>query len=206
MGAGRTELARAIFGIDPVEAGTVEIDGKPVRTGSVPDAIKAGICLVPEDRKSEGLFLDFTIAENIVMPNLGAVSKAGFVDRRGEQALAEGFRERLSIKARRLDRPAGGLSGGNQQKVVLAKWLCMEPSLVILDEPTRGIDVGAKAEVYRLMRDLAGQGVAVLMISSDMEEVIGVSTRVAVMRRGRIVGILQRDDLCEEAILQLAVE
>ena len=206
VGAGRTELARAVFGIDPVEAGTVEIDGKPVRTGSVPDAIKAGICLVPEDRKSEGLFLDFTIAENIVMPNLGAVSKAGFVDRRGEQALAEGFRERLSIKARRLDRPAGELSGGNQQKVVLAKWLCMEPSLVILDEPTRGIDVGAKAEVYRLMRDLAGQGVAVLMISSDMEEVIGVSTRVAVMRRGRIVGMLQRDDLCEEAILQLAVE
>jgi len=206
VGAGRTELARAIFGIDPVEAGTVEIDGKPVRTGSVPDAIKAGICLVPEDRKSEGLFLDFTIAENIVMPNLGAVSTAGFVDRRGEQALAEGFRERLSIKARRLDRPAGELSGGNQQKVVLAKWLCMEPSLVILDEPTRGIDVGAKAEVYRLMRDLAGQGVAVLIISSDMEEVIGVSTRVAVMRRGRIVGILQRDDLCEEAILQLAVE
>lgn len=206
VGAGRTELARAIFGIDTVEAGAVEVGGKPVAAGSVPEAIKAGICLVPEDRKSEGLFLDFTIAENIVMPNLGAVSRGGFIDRRGEQTFAEGFRTRLSIKARRLDRPAGELSGGNQQKVVLAKWLGMEPRFIIFDEPTRGIDVGAKAEVYRLMRQLAAQGVAVLMISSDMEELIGVSTRIAVMCRGRIAGVLEREHLSEEAILQLAVE
>ncbi|MBO3761472.1 sugar ABC transporter ATP-binding protein [Ciceribacter sp. L1K22] len=206
IGAGRTELARTIFGIAAPEAGVVEVNNKPVAPGSVPDAIGAGICLVPEDRKGEGLFLDFSISENIVMPNLFAVSRRGFVDRREEQALAEGFRRRLSIKARRLDRPAGELSGGNQQKVVLAKWLAMQPGLVILDEPTRGIDVGAKAEVYLLMRDLAEQGVAILMISSDMEEIIGISSRVAVMCRGRIVGTLDRDNLSEEAILKLAVE
>ena len=206
VGAGRTELARTVFGIDHPEAGTIEVNGKPVSPGSVPEAVKAGICLVPEDRKSEGLFLDFTISENIVVANLGAVSKGGFVDRRGERRVAESFRSRLSIKSRRLDCPAGELSGGNQQKVVLAKWLGMAPRLVILDEPTRGIDVGAKAEVYRLIGELAVQGVAVLMISSDMEEVIGVSTRIAVMRRGRISGVLSRDEFSEEAILHLAVE
>ena len=206
VGAGRTELARTVFGIDFPDAGTIEMNGKPVSPGSVREAVKAGICLVPEDRKSEGLFLDFTIAENIVVANLGAVSKGGFVDRRGERRVAESFRSRLSIKSRRLDCPAGELSGGNQQKVVLAKWLGMAPRLVILDEPTRGIDVGAKAEVYRLIGELAVHGVAVLMISSDMEEVIGVSTRIAVMRRGRIAGVLSRKEFSEEAILHLAVE
>ncbi|SFM78737.1 monosaccharide ABC transporter ATP-binding protein, CUT2 family [Pleomorphomonas diazotrophica] len=206
IGAGRTELARTIFGLDPPLAGTVEMNGDRVPPGSVAEAIKAGICLVPEDRKSEGLFLDFSISENMVMPNLDAVSRRGFVDRRREYLLADRFRSRLSIKTHRLDRAAGELSGGNQQKVVLAKWLGMAPRLVILDEPTRGIDVGAKAEVYHLMGELAAQGVAVLMISSDMEEVIGVSTRVGVMSRGRITGLLERQDLSEEAILHLAVE
>lgn len=206
VGAGRTELARTVFGIDSPEAGIIEMNGHPVPQGSVAQAIKAGICLVPEDRKSEGLFLDFSVSENIVMPNLAAVSSAGFVDRRQEQKVAESFRSALSIKTRRLDRPAGELSGGNQQKVILAKWLGMAPRLVILDEPTRGIDVGAKAEVYRLIVELAANGVAVLMISSDMEEVIGVSTRIAVMRRGRIAGVLPRREFSEEAILQLAVE
>lgn len=206
VGAGRTELARALFGIDSVEAGTVQVDGQQIASGSVPAAIAAGICLVPEDRKSEGLFLDFSIAENIAIPNLAAIAKVGFLDRKAELGIADHFRSRLSIRARRLDRPVGELSGGNQQKVVLAKWLGLKPRLIILDEPTRGIDVGAKAEVYHLMRDLAESGAAVLMISSDMEEVIGVSTRVAVMRRGAIAGVLSRHELSEEAILRLAME
>ena len=206
VGAGRTELARAMFGIDPVEAGHVEVDGRPIAAGSVPAAIAAGICLVPEDRKSEGLFLDFSLAENIALPSLSQIATAGFVDHKAELAMADRFRTRLSIRALRLDRPVGELSGGNQQKVVLAKWLGLKPRVIILDEPTRGIDVGAKAEVYRLMRDLAEAGAAVLMISSDMEEVIGVSTRVAVMRRGAIAGVLSRSELSEEAILRLAVE
>ncbi len=206
VGAGRTELARAIFGIDAVEAGTVEIEGQLVPAASVPDAIKAGICLVPEDRKSEGLFLDFSVANNIAMPSLERISNRGIVDLPAETALAEDARQKLAIKAARLDRPAGELSGGNQQKIVLAKWLATHPKVIILDEPTRGIDVGAKAEVYRLMRELAAQGTALLMISSDMEEVIGVSSRVAVMSRGRITGILEHDALSEESILRLAVE
>lgn len=205
VGAGRTELARALFGIDPVHGGQVEINGQPVPSGSVPAAIAAGICLVPEDRKSEGLFLDFSLAQNVMMPSLATIATAGFVNRGAELDRAGHFRSRLAIRARQLDRPVSELSGGNQQKVVLAKWLGLNPKLIILDEPTRGIDVGAKAEVYRLMRDLAEGGAAVLMISSDMEEVIGVSTRVAVMRRGAIAGVLSRKDLTEETILRLAV-
>lgn len=205
VGAGRTELARALFGIDPVRGGHVEIDGRPLLSGSVPSAIAAGVCLVPEDRKSEGLFLDFSLSENIVITNLAGIARAGFLDRRAEAAVADRFRTRLSIRANRLDRAVSELSGGNQQKVVLAKWLGLNPKLIILDEPTRGIDVGSKAEVYRLMRDLTESGAAVLMISSDMEEVIGVATRVAVMRRGAIAGVLSREEVTEEAILRLAV-
>jgi ribose transport system ATP-binding protein len=206
VGAGRSELARVLFGIDMPEAGTVEVLGETVPPGSVTEAIKAGICLVPEDRKSEGLFLDFSIAENISVPSLGSLSRHGFVDRDAELVLAKEARREFSIKAPKLDRPAGELSGGNQQKIVLAKWLATRPKIIILDEPTRGIDVGAKAEVYHLMRLLAAQGAALLMISSDMEEVIGVSSRVMVMSRGRMTGVLQRHELSEENILRLAVE
>ncbi|KGF70064.1 D-ribose transporter ATP-binding protein [Hoeflea sp. BAL378] len=206
VGAGRTELARAIFGIDPVEGGRIEIDGKPLAGNSVPHAIAAGICLVPEDRKTEGLFLDFAILENIAMPSHAALSRKGFVDLGAETRLADAAKRKLRIKASSLGRAVAELSGGNQQKVVLAKWLAMKPKLIILDEPTRGIDVGAKAEVYHLMQQLAAEGVALLMISSDMEEVIGISDRVAVMCRGRIAGVLGRGDLTEENILRLAVE
>jgi ribose transport system ATP-binding protein len=205
VGAGRSELARAIFGVDAPEAGTVEVQGKAVPPGSVIEAIKAGICLVPEDRKSEGLFLDFSVAQNIAAPSLATISRHGLVDRDAERSLAESARREFSIKAPRLDRPAGQLSGGNQQKIVLAKWLATRPKVIILDEPTRGIDVGAKAEVYHLMRLLASQGAALLMISSDMEEVIGVSSRVMVMSRGRMSGVLERNELSEENILRLAV-
>jgi ribose transport system ATP-binding protein len=206
IGAGRTELARAIFGIDPLEGGTITVDGRPLAVRGVPDAIAAGICLVPEDRKTEGLFLDFSILENIAMSSHAALSRRGWVDLAAETALAETSRQTLDIRTTALSRAAAELSGGNQQKVVLAKWLAMNPRVIILDEPTRGIDVGAKAEVYRLMQALAAQSVALLVISSDMEEVIGISDRVAVMCRGRIAGTLGRDQLSEENILQLAVE
>ncbi len=205
VGAGRTELARAVFGIDPVKGGHVSVHGRTLPPGSVAAAIAAGLCLVPEDRKAQGLLLDFAIAANIALPNLTALSRAGVVDLAGETALAEDSRRQLSIRTPDVARAAAELSGGNQQKVVLAKWLARKPDVLLVDEPTRGIDVGARAEVYRLMRDLADRGVGILMISSDMEEVIGVSDRVAVMCRGRITGILDRDELSEEAILRLAV-
>jgi ribose transport system ATP-binding protein len=205
VGAGRTELARAIFGIDPVEGGAIKMEGKPLPAHSVPAAIAAGICLVPEDRKAEGLFLDFSILENVAMPGHAVLSRYGFVDVRAERQLAERSREKLKIKASGVDRAVAEMSGGNQQKVVLAKWLAMKPKVIILDEPTRGIDVSAKAEVYRLMQALAAEGVALLMISSDMEEVIGVSDRVAVMCHGRIAGTLTRGELTEANILHLAV-
>ncbi len=206
VGAGRSELARVLFGIHMPDGGTVEVSGKTVPPGSVMEAIKAGVCLVPEDRKSEGLFLDFSVAENIAAPSLAAISRHGIVARDAELALADNARREFSIKAPRLERPAGELSGGNQQKIVLAKWLATRPRVIILDEPTRGIDVGAKAEVYHLIRRLAAQGAALLMISSDMEEVIGVSNRVMVMSRGRVSGLLERHELSEENILRLAVE
>ena len=206
VGAGRSELARAIFGIDPVAGGGLRVNGTPLPTGSVMAAIAAGISLVPEDRKGQGLFLDFGLTDNVALPSLPQLSRRGRLDHQAQTRLAERSRERLAIKAANLTSAVAELSGGNQQKVVLAKWLAMNPSVLILDEPTRGIDVGAKAEVYALMRGLAEAGVAVMMISSDMEEVIGVSDRVAVMARGRIAGILEHDAVTEAAILRLAVE
>jgi ribose transport system ATP-binding protein len=206
VGAGRTELARAIFCINRIEGGSILVEGRPLAGNSVPDAIAAGICLVPEDRKAEGLFLDFAITENIAMPSHAMLSRRGFVDIEAEARLSEASRKKLQIKASNMDRAVAELSGGNQQKVVLAKWLAMNPRLIILDEPTRGIDVGAKAEVYHLMQELAARGVALLVISSDMEEVIGISDRVVVMCRGRISGTLNREQMTEEAILRLAVE
>jgi ribose transport system ATP-binding protein len=205
VGAGRTELACAAFGVDPSLGGDVILNGEPLPPGLVAASLQRGLCLVPENRKEQGLFLDFEIANNIALPNLGMLSRYGFVDRRREWELAEASREQLAIKAYDLSRAVAELSGGNQQKVVLAKWLAINPKVVILDEPTRGIDVGAKAEVYHLMQELAKRGVGILMISSDMEEVIGVSDRVAVMRKGQIVGTLNADELTEETILRLAV-
>jgi ribose transport system ATP-binding protein len=160
---------------------------------------------VPEDRKSAGILLDFTIAENISLPNLRAYSNFALVEAAAERKQAERSRAELGIKAPTVTTRTGSLSGGNQQKVVLAKWLAMKPRVIIFDEPTRGIDVGAKAEIYRLMRQLTDAGVAVLMISSDMEEVIGVSDRIAVMHEGRISGILKREQFSEENVLLLAV-
>ncbi|HXT05897.1 MAG TPA: sugar ABC transporter ATP-binding protein [Roseiarcus sp.] len=205
VGAGRTELARVLFGIDPMLGGRLEIDGAPLTLSCAADAVARGIFLAPEDRKGSGILLGLPILENISLPNLKAHRRHFMVSRRMEAATAEIQRINLSIKTPTLTTPTSFLSGGNQQKVVLAKWLAMHPKVIIMDEPTRGIDIGAKAEIYRLMRKLADDGVAVLMISSDMEEVIGVSDRVAVMHEGAISGILERNQLTEENVLLLAV-
>jgi ribose transport system ATP-binding protein len=205
VGAGRTELARALFGIDRTHGGSIALEGRPLRIRNSADAVNAGIFLVPEDRKGAGILLDLPIAENITLPNLRAHARGPLVSRQSERLQAEKSRADLGIKAPSVATRTGSLSGGNQQKVVLAKWLAMQPKVMIFDEPTRGIDIGAKSEIYRLMRGLADAGVAVLMISSDMEEVIGVSDRVAVMHEGRISGILRREQASEENILQLAV-
>ncbi len=205
VGSGRTELARAIFGIDPILGGELLFEGARFRPRAASDAVRRGIFLAPEDRKSSGLLLDFPIAQNISLPNMTAHARAFMVTPAREIATAETQRAKLDIKVTSVSDRTGSLSGGNQQKVVLAKWLAMSPKVMIFDEPTRGIDVGAKSEVYRLMRDLADSGVAVLMISSDMEEVIGVSDRIAVMHEGRIADILDRDRFSEENVLLLAV-
>jgi len=205
VGAGRTELAQALFGVDRIEGGTLMLEGTAVHFVSSADAVAAGVYLVPEDRKRSGLVLDMSIAQNITMPNLQAYVRHLTVSANAEIAQAEQSRTDLDIRAPNVRVRAGALSGGNQQKIVLAKWLAMKPKVIMFDEPTRGIDIGAKSEIYRLMRALADAGVAVLMISSDMEEVIGVSDRVAVMYQGRISGILERADCSEENILRLAV-
>ncbi len=205
VGAGRTELARVLFGIDRPAGGGFSLNGQEVQFATSSDAVAAGIFLVPEDRKGAGLLLDLPIMQNITLPDLRAYSRRGLVSRDAEAARAKQSRTDLDIRAANVHQRTGSLSGGNQQKVVLAKWLAMKPRAIIFDEPTRGIDVGAKAEIYRLMRRLSDTGVAVLMISSDMEEVIGVSDRVAVMHEGHIQGTLERDRCTEENILRLAV-
>ncbi len=205
VGSGRTELARTIFGLEALKGGEIRIKGAAARIASPSAAIAQGLYLVPEDRKRSGLIVDFPIRENITLANLEAHAKRGLIDLGAEEKDALRQRDRLDIRSRGVSAPAGSLSGGNQQKVVLAKWLSMEPQVLIFDEPTRGVDVGAKSEIYRLMRELSDHGVGILMISSDMEEVIGVSDRVAVMHEGRIAGFLEREELSEQSILSLAV-
>ncbi len=205
VGAGRTEMARAVFGIDSKLGGKVTIGGQPVDIATPRDAIHKGLYLIPEDRKLCGILLDFTIAENISLPDLPRYAWASILRGDSEARNAEQQKERLHIRAPAVTTRTGSLSGGNQQKVVLAKWLSMRPRVILFDEPTRGIDVGAKGEIYELMRRLADSGVAILMISSDMEEVIGVSDRIAVMHEGAIAGFLDRGQFSEDRVLQLAV-
>ncbi len=205
VGSGRTSLARAMFGIEPALGGSIRLDGHPVRIGSARDAIARGLYLVPEDRKLSGLVLDMSIAQNVTLPALAGHSRMGLISPASEMRAGEAQRAALRIKAPSAAVHAVTLSGGNQQKVVLGRWLSLQPRAIVFDEPTRGVDVGAKGEIYALMRGLADRGVAVLMISSDMEEVIGVSDRVAVMHEGRVAGILGREDLSEAAVLRLAI-
>ena len=198
----RSEVARAIFGIDKPDAGHVEVDGKRLSGGKPLSAMRAGIGFVPEDRRQQGLVMDLSIARNATMTRTSALARGGLVRSGAEDRLAKEWAARLQLKFHRLSDPAGFLSGGNQQKVVLAKWLATEPKLLILDEPTRGIDVGTKSEVHRLMGELAGRGLAVLMISSELPEVLGMADRVLVMHEGRISGELSRADADEERVMR----
>jgi ribose transport system ATP-binding protein len=181
------------------------LDGALLNIRSPQDAIRHGIYLVPEDRRNCGLLTGMSVRENITLPNLLRFSVGGWLSRPKELAGAQTACAELKIKATSVEVQAASLSGGNQQKIVLAKWLSLKPRVILFDEPTRGIDVGAKAEIYQLMRRLAAEGVAILMISSDMEEILGNSDRVAVMHEGRVTGVLQRSDCTQEAIMQLAV-
>jgi ribose transport system ATP-binding protein len=205
VGSGRTELARAIFGIDRPLGGSVRLNGNPIAVESPRQAIDRGIYLVPEDRKRASLLLDVSIAQNISLPDLRSYAMGAIMRTGPETENAMRQKERLSIRAPSVRTVVGALSGGNQQKVVLARWLSMKPRVIVFDEPTRGIDVGAKNEIYELMRALADSGVAILMISSDMEEVIGVSDRIAVMHEGAIGGFLEREQFSEQNVMRLAV-
>jgi ribose transport system ATP-binding protein len=204
VGAGRTELAEALFGLRPLTAGQVLLDGQVVAIRSPAQAIAAGLLLVPEDRRHHGLVLQSSVQHNLGLPNLDRLSRLGLVLLRAEAALARDMCGRLRVRTPRLSQPAGLLSGGNQQKVVLGKWLARQPKALILDEPTRGVDVGSKGEIYALMDELAGRGVAIVMISSDLEEILGMSDRVLVLHEGRVAGELPRQALDEEAVMHLA--
>jgi ribose transport system ATP-binding protein len=204
VGAGRTEIARALFGIDPILDGIVRLEGRPIRIDGPMSAIRQGFALVPEDRQLQGLILDMTVRQNISLAELGMLHSWGFWNRSAEERKALAMARRLNIRAPSLYQRARNLSGGNQQKVVLAKWLSLAPKVLILDEPTRGVDVGAKQEIYNLISELAAAGVAILMISSEMEEVLGMSDRVVVIHEGGVAGELRRDALSEEAIVTLA--
>jgi len=203
IGAGRTELMEAIFGVTPALAGKMRLAGKAYAPKRPRDAITAGVYLAPEDRKRHGLVLPMSVAQNTSLPNVSSYAAFGWLNRKTEQAVAEGGVKRLRTKTPSVKQAVVNLSGGNQQKVVLAKWLAMSPKILILDEPTRGIDVGAKAEIYRHMADLADQGITILMVSSDMEETIGMSDRVVVMHERKLKGVLERSELTQFAIADL---
>ena len=205
VGAGRTEVARLVFGADRAEAGQITLDGRELRIRSPSDAIKAGICLLTEDRKQHGLVLGLPARENFSLPSLPGFSRAGFVREGNERRAFAGFVDTLRIKIPHQEQLARNLSGGNQQKVVLAKWLQTNSEIVLIDEPTRGIDVGAKFEIYQLINDLVANGKSVLMISSELPEALGMSDRILVMREGRIAGEIS--DVAkgtQEQILRLA--
>jgi rhamnose transport system ATP-binding protein len=204
VGAGRSEVARAIFGVDKPDAGHVEVAGRKLAPGRPLAAMRAGIGFVPEDRRQQGLVMDLSVARNATMTRTSALAHGGLIRGGAEDRLAKEWAARLQLKFHRLADPVGFLSGGNQQKVVLAKWLATEPKLLILDEPTRGIDVGTKAEVHRLMSELAGQGMAVLMISSELPEVLGMADRVLVMHEGRLTADIPREQADEESVIRAA--
>ena len=204
VGAGRSEVARAIFGIDPLDAGEVWLDGRSVRFSSARAAVSAGLAYVPEDRQAQGLILPLPIAHNVTLPLLREMARGGLLQPRKERHLAEEYGRRLRLRARSVRQPARDLSGGNQQKVVLAKWLATRPHVLILDEPTRGIDVGAKAEVHRLMGELAAAGLAILMISIELPEILAMSDRILTMREGRLVGEFARDEATPERVMAAA--
>ncbi len=204
VGAGRTELLRVLFGIDRAVGGEIRVAGAPVEMRSPMDAIRAGLALVPEDRKQQGVILEMAVGQNTTLTSLRRDANRGFLNRPREAEVAAQMTKRMNVKTPSLAQFVQYLSGGNQQKVALAKWLAMEPKVLLLDEPTRGIDVGAKQEIYRLMEELAGRGVGILFVSSEMEEVLRMSDRALVMCQGRITGDLPREALSEEAVMRYA--
>lgn len=205
VGAGRTELARALFGDLAIDGGQIRIDGKVLPAGHTPrSAILAGIGLVPEDRKEQGLVTGLSVRQNISMPMLKALSRLGVLSRRQEHRLAEDYVKKLAIKTPSVEQKATFLSGGNQQRVVIAKWLATQPKLLIVDEPTRGVDIGAKSEIHSLLCDLAREGMAIMMISSDLPEVLAMSDRVLVMRKGRITADIPASKATQETIMHYA--
>jgi inositol transport system ATP-binding protein len=204
VGAGRTETARAIFGADAVDSGRVLVDGQPVEIRSPQDAIRHGIGLVPEDRKQQALFLSLAVKANLTLTALGRLTRMRwFVDESAERGLVEDFRKSLNIRMASPDQLIANLSGGNQQKVVLARWLALRPRVLIVDEPTRGIDVGAKVEVHNLLFEMARSGIAVIVISSELPEILAVSDRIVTMREGRVTGDVPREGATEESLMTL---
>lgn len=208
VGAGRTETALALFGIDKIYSGEVLIEGKKVSITKPSEAIAAGIALVPEDRKGQGLFLSHSISTNLTFQVLPEFIHNLQINRKKEAGLIETYKQKLSIRMASVSQLAGELSGGNQQKIVISKWLAAKPKVMILDEPTRGIDVGAKAEIYKLMKDLTNEGVSIIMISSELPEIINNSSRIAVMSEGQLVKILdpEVDEISQEIIMSYAVQ
>jgi rhamnose transport system ATP-binding protein len=205
VGAGRSEIARAVFGIDRYDSGTVSVGGRRLAPGSVRAAMAAGVALVPEDRQHEGLILPMSVGANLSLAMLDSLSRCGFIRSRREQSMIQRQMSELSIRASSPQAPAETLSGGNQQKLVLGKWLASQPAVLILDEPSRGVDVGAKAQVHRLIRQLAEQGLATLVISSELPELLSICDRVLVVRQGRIVGERSTQATTQEELLQLAL-
>jgi len=205
IGSGRTELARALIGADRRTGGAISIGGRPVRIASPRDARRAGLCLLPEDRKAQGLVLGLPVLHNVSLASLDRLSRLGFLRLRAERREVQGLVDRLRVRTPTLEQLARNLSGGNQQKVVLARWLAVEPRVLVFDEPTRGIDVGARFEVYKLVAMLARQGVGIVLISSDLGEVLGLSHRVAVMRGGRMTAVLPRRSATPERVMRHAM-
>jgi rhamnose transport system ATP-binding protein len=204
VGAGRSEVARAVFGVDRSTSGTVRVLGKVLAPGSPQEAMRAGVALVPEDRRQQGLVMDLGVDQNMALASLGRLRRHGLIRRSDEQKLAGTWAQRLQLKFGRMKNPVATLSGGNQQKVVLGKWLAREPALLIIDEPTRGIDVGTKAEVHRIIDGLVAAGTAVLMISSELPEVLGMADRVLVLHEGRMTAELTRAEATEDAVMRAA--
>ncbi len=204
VGSGRSEIARAIFGIDRYDAGRVLLNGQPLKGGSPTRAMEAGIAFVPEDRRQQGLVMDSAIDHNVALASMKRLRRGLFLHRAAESRLAGDWATKVQLKFSRLSDAVNTLSGGNQQKVVLAKWLASDPHLIIVDEPTRGIDVGTKSEVHRMIDELAGRGMGVLMISSEMPEVLGMADRILVIREGRLSAELPRAQADETAIMRAA--
>jgi ABC-type sugar transport system ATPase subunit len=206
VGAGRTETARLLFGADERESGEIELDGKALGLKSPREAIEAGVCLLTEDRKDQGLVLGLSVRENFGLPNLGSFSRRGWIDEKRELKTFAEYVDKILIKVSGPNQLAGQLSGGNQQKVVLAKWLERNAEILIFDEPTRGIDVGAKYEIYQWMNQLADQGKGILMISSELPEVLGMSDRIIVMKEGSVMGEVKNgNEVTQESLMAMAI-